>query len=1325
MGNQLLKLRYRTAGMPPSCPYGRVAQRGVVLAGRQNPSMPHLIATLVLTALVVMTILPGLPQPEKAEPLVQKVQPLVFRRVLPHPRLFFAPGEFRIFVEETKNARADYFDRLVGQIDARGSRAWNERDLQVQSQTLVARVLLERSDRRGARYLDMARQSLRHYLDRHTYDEFRDSHAMVTGGSRWLETVALAYDWAYSYWTAAERREMADWMRREIDQWVSGDRITRASPSPFRNDTARAVSGLVAVALAIFDEPEYRAAADRAMAYALPFYEEMLAAHAYAGADGGLTEGTFYGSFTAWSQATIAEMLYTGAGLADSFRRSPFFEARLRYVVHAAWPGYITNQYQFDTHQLAPIFGDARRGPTGAMLLHRATVLLLGKRLSATDAARQAYAVVNRDEIDRTYTREWSLYDLLLWSPDVARQIPTALAYRERTLGQVFARSSWDDNATWISFNAGPHLDTHQHYDAGNLTIYRNGVDLLVDSGSLDTFGSRHWYNYYVRTVAHNTILIHDPTERWKTIWSGVPDDMTVNDGGQRTQGPLTPAPTLRRYLDNRAAYDHAAIERYATGDWGLYLKSNLTNAYQNPRYQSIRPDLSRNRIKAEYVGREVVYVRGREQRRDALVVFDRVVAADPSFRKTVLWHAREPFSTTTPGTRVDDGEHVYTSSAPIEFRTTASFRQGNRDGRARLFVTLLPVDPVRVRQIGDRPSTGERVDHVTFNSKHFHRHVKDFYVEDPRVLNPDAHTGTQGRPEWPPFSPPEVQWLWNDDLAGGWGKTRLQVEPVTPSVADRFLTLLVPTSADDSAPPRTELVRSGDSQAVGLTWTEHGRHVAVLFGMENSGGDLRSASVDLPQGAGELLLVGLIPNTGYRVIASGEVRRRIAISPDGDLASGPEGVLRLDLATLAPLAGSTVERRQGVARNLPQDPGGGQGAAPPPESLTRRGTSISATTPREAARWQRWIETGLRDDRLRVRDRTADTLVPGRVIERLAVLADGVPVFGREVVVQRSGGAIRSAFGIAGWTEAVDTGPEISSSHARRAIERLADIELPVSRDPALVLLPQEGAAGVRAYCERIMSAGGPRTVCVDASRGERVLVRDETRAQGTRAEQITAAVYRLDDDDSIIGFVNGVVSLSRRELAVAEPGSTAEAIHHHQQTIIQTWHGRYGVADLIGARRPPVTAIVRPPDGASARPASYLGHGVILYADRRVKADAAGRALVAHELGHVLVERSSGLIAEGESGALEEEFATLLGELAANQREGTPGELRRAFWSAVELMPSERLRLERAFVRGICRLLPPGATVSLARAAILTAYADLGGRSERLEQVWPEHAR
>ena len=211
---------------------------------------------------------------------------------------------------------------------------------------------------------------------------------------------------------------------------------------------------------------------------------------------------------------------------------------------------------------------------------------------------------MNRAETSRPYIREWSLYDVLFWSPDVQPTPPSALAYREPTLGQVFARSDWTDDATWMSFNAGPHLDTHQHYDAGNLTIFR-GVDLAVDSGSLDGFGSRHWFNYYARTVAHNTITITDPSERWENIWGGVPDNLAVNDGGQRTAAPLTPAPTLDEYLENRAAYDHGRIERYDEGAWGVYIRANLTNAYQNPAFQSTRPNGSRNRPKVSHVGRE------------------------------------------------------------------------------------------------------------------------------------------------------------------------------------------------------------------------------------------------------------------------------------------------------------------------------------------------------------------------------------------------------------------------------------------------------------------------------------------------------------------------------------------------------------------------------------------------------------------------------------------------------------------------------------------------------------------------------------------------
>ena len=595
--------------------------------------------------------------------------------VNPRPRLLFAPGEYARFVSETAGVRRAAFARMRAEIDDRRMRNWNERDLQLESQALAARVLIDRGDPSGQQYLQYARNTVTRLLTTHVYQRFTDSHVLVTEGSRWVEAMALAHDWLYPHWNADERTRIEQWLGDELTHWVDTNRLVRASASPFRNDAARGVAGLVLAALTLYDVPAQNGVAQRTLLYVQPFYNAIVAAHAYAGVGGGMTEGTFYGNFTAWAQTQIAEALYTAAGVQDAYTRTPFYAARLKYATHASWPGYLTNQFGYNVHQLAPVFGDARRGPTGSAMYHRATVLLLGKRFPGAPAAREAYWAVNRAETSKTFAREWSLFDVLFWSPEVQPAPPTALSYREVSLGQVFARSDWTDDATWMSFNAGPHLDTHQHYDAGNLTIFRR-VDLAVDSGSFDGFGSRHWFNYYARTVAHNTITVLDPTERWKGIWGGVPDNLAVNDGGQRTAGPLTPAPTLDGYLENRAAYDQSRIERYAEGPWGVYIRANLTNAYQNPTYQSNRPDGSRNRPKVTHVGREVVYLRG-DQRRDAFVVFDRVVATDASFKKAVLWHGREPFDSKARGAQVDEGETRYQGGDQYRFRVARAVHGG------------------------------------------------------------------------------------------------------------------------------------------------------------------------------------------------------------------------------------------------------------------------------------------------------------------------------------------------------------------------------------------------------------------------------------------------------------------------------------------------------------------------------------------------------------------------------------------------------------------------------------------------------------------------
>lgn len=1037
------------------------------------------------------------------------------QQVNPRPRLLFAPGEFQRFVAETSGVRAAAFTRLLDEVNDRGTRAWNERDLQLESHALVARVLIERGDPAAGTYLGLARQSLQLFLRTHTYQRWTDSHDIVTEGARWVEAVALAYDWLHPHWSPAERGAAARWLADEIDHWVDRNRPGRASASPFRNDAARATAALTLAGLTLFDEAGYEATARKALTYAQPYHEAILQAHAFAGAGGGMTEGTFYGNLTAWAQVLTAEALYTGAGQQDAYTRTPFYQARLRYAIHAAWPGFLTNQFAFQTHQLAPVFGDARRGPTGSALYHRATMLLLGRRFPASRAAREAYWAVNRPETSRTYTREWALYDVLLWSPDVKAVPPTALAYREPTLGQIFARSDWSDGATWLSFNAGPHLDTHQHYDAGNLTVFRH-VDLVVDSGSFDAFGSSHWYNYYARTVAHNTITVLDPQERWRGIWGGVSDNLLVNDGGQRTAAPLTPAPTLDEYLANRVAYDHATVERFSEGSWGVYARANLTNAYQNPAFQSLRPNGTRNRPKVTHVGREVVYLRRSEGRRDTVVVFDRVVATDAGFRKAVLWHAREPFSSSLPGTRVDDGETRYSGRSRYDFESLVTFRQGPRESRGRLFLTVLAVDPVRVRDVGRRVPAGG-VDHQTFGVGHRHRHVKDYLVEDPRgLVNTSRSLGAFGRPEWPPFNPPEQQWLFNDDLVGGWGRTRLQIEPEGERQADRFLSVLVPADAAESQPPALEYARSSDGAAVAVVVSDGASASVVMFGADPSGTALSRASIDLPSAgirrSGELVVASLSPKGRY-LLRAGTVgavfRISVSRSGAGGVAADEAGIIRMPLDAVARITpasgapGTSVEGASasgsppsaGASVRIDAGPGatrdGDTDADGTPYGSTRHPglTTIAALQGAELDAWDTRIAQGLRAGAFRVRESTGDPAAPGRQYQRIAQLHQGVPVFGGELTRQVEHGRSVSIFGTIYRDVHATVAPRLTPPDAAAAFARLEPRALGPSRSPELVILPMPDGTYRLAYRARIATADDVLMYFLDAETGETVL--------------------------------------------------------------------------------------------------------------------------------------------------------------------------------------------------------------------------------------------
>jgi hypothetical protein len=170
--------------------------------------------------------------------------------------------------------------------------------------------------------------------------------------------------------------------------------------------------------------------------------------------------------------------------------------------------------------------------------------------------------------------------------PGVARKSPEELP-RTRffgPMGLAVARADFD-HGTVASFKCTPlYLHNHGHRDANSIAIYHKG-DLAVDSGAYDAYETPHWYNYFIRTIAHNTIVIHDPSENFVSRGKEY-----ANDGGQRFINEPHFAPrTIEDVLGDD--FRDGKVLAYREGDGGggegggfSYVCGDASNCYSNSK---------------------------------------------------------------------------------------------------------------------------------------------------------------------------------------------------------------------------------------------------------------------------------------------------------------------------------------------------------------------------------------------------------------------------------------------------------------------------------------------------------------------------------------------------------------------------------------------------------------------------------------------------------------------------------------------------------------------------------------------------------------------
>jgi hypothetical protein len=305
-------------------------------------------------------------------------------------------------------------------------------------------------------------------------------------------------------------------------------------------------------------------------------------------------------------------------------------------------------------------------------------------------------------------------------------------------------RSSWQSDATMVSFRCGRHGGWHNHLDHNSFAIFRAG-ELAIDSGLIE-YGTPHRPEYTARTLAHNSILVRNPDE---PHWKGKQGLPTVNDGGQRLvtvdynpPNAVTGEPhaiiTEARRKKFADEFDMGHYVDFQSTDALDYVAGDATRAYTYP-WSGIGDNPSR---RVEEAVRQLVFLKP-----DLVVVFDRVEATQAHFEKKWLLHTINAPAALTDGRRktTDDGIHML-SGGVLEFC----------QDKGRLTVWPLLPESREIRAVG---------------GKGF-----EFWVDHAVVDNPEKNSGknypiSQHKPEH-----------------GNW---RIEVAPAKKSVRDCFLTVL------------------------------------------------------------------------------------------------------------------------------------------------------------------------------------------------------------------------------------------------------------------------------------------------------------------------------------------------------------------------------------------------------------------------------------------------------------------------------------------------------------------------------------------------------
>ena len=213
------------------------------------------------------------------------------------------------------------------------------------------------------------------------------------------------------------------------------------------------------------------------------------------------------------------------------------------------------------------------------------------------------------------------------------------------------------------------------------------------------------------------------------------------------------------------------------------------------------------------------------------------------------------------------------------------------------------------------------------------------------------------------------------------------------------------------------------------------------------------------------------------------------------------------------------------------------------------RATRVAATSAPALAEWATRLERLTASGDLTERLAREDTLLPGRLHQRLQQRFRGVPVFGGELAVQTDGRETLTVFGTFYEGIDVEVAPRLRPIDAERAVASLGAHPFGLAPGPELVVLPL-GPGGYRlAYRLRAAHRDGGfdiRQYFIDAATGSVVLQYSDLKPQA-------------------VGAATGVLS-DRKKISTRQSGGTYVADDRLRPPVIATYDFKGDISKILG---------------------------------------------------------------------------------------------------------------------------------------------------------------